>query len=96
MKTKWKQSEKRFSKSQLNDLVLVKLKKINQLQGNVKLVTLEYTTKREKSYNFSMNTHSLFLFKRYTLEDADKERNDLLSKLSGMNRGEIPVERRSF
>ena len=96
MKTKWKQSEKRFSKSQLNDLVLVKLEKINQLQGNVKLVTLEYTTKREKSYNFSMNTHYLFLFKRYTLEDADKERNDLLSKLSGMNRGEIPVERRSF
>ena len=35
-----------FSKNQLNDLIIDKLIEINQLQNNIKINDLEYTTKR--------------------------------------------------
>ena len=32
----------------------------------------------------------------FSIEDADKEQNDVLNKLSGINRGKIPIEKRSY
>ena len=37
----------------MNNLIIDKLKEIVQLQKNIKLDALKYTTKREKRYNFS-------------------------------------------
>ena len=48
-----KQIENIFSKNQMDDLIIDKLKKIVQSQNNIKLGDLEYTTKRGKRYNFS-------------------------------------------
>ena len=61
---------------------------------------LEYTAKRRKNYNF--NKYSLpivFCFwinmydRNLSIEDADKEQNDLDNKLIGINRGKIPVKK---
>ena len=43
-----KQIDSIFPKDQLDDLIIDKLKEIRQLQNNIKLDNLEYTTKREK------------------------------------------------
>ena len=43
-----KQIDSIFPKHQLDDLIIDKLKEIRQLQNNIKLDNLEYTTKREK------------------------------------------------
>ena len=48
-----KQIEIVFPKNQLNDFIIDKLKEIIQLQDNIKVDHLEYTTKGGKHYNFS-------------------------------------------
>ena len=47
---KLKEIESIFSRIQLNDLIIDNLKEIMQLQNNIKLDDLEYTTR--KRYNF--------------------------------------------
>ena len=54
-----------FLQNQLNDLIIDKLTEVKQLQNNIKLDELEYTTKREKNYGFSKYL-LLIVFKRYT------------------------------
>ena len=58
---KWKQTETIFPQNQLNDLIIDELKEIKQLQDNIKLDNLEYTTKIEKIM-VSLNTLT-YIFK---------------------------------
>ena len=53
-----KQIDSIFPKDQLDDLIIDKLKEIRQLQNNITLENLEYTTKREKVIA-SINTYYL-------------------------------------
>ena len=48
-KNELNQIDRIFTKQQLNDLIIYKLKKIKQLQSDNKLDDLEYAAKREKT-----------------------------------------------
>ena len=61
----------------MNDLIKDNVKEIIQLQNKIKLENQEYTTKKEKHYNFSKySLPSVFLRDIYeehlSLEDGDK------------------------
>ena len=78
-----------------------KLKEIEQLQNNIKLEDLDYTTKRGKKYGFSKYSLAIAFSRdlyegNLSLEDAHKEQSDLVEKLSGIKRGRIVFEKRSF
>ena len=79
-----KQTECIFPKNQLNDLVIVKFKKIKQLQNNVRLDDLtKKTTARGRYYNFSKYSLPIVftrdIHKRnLSLQDADVEQSQLI------------------
>ena len=61
----------------MNDLIKDNVKEIIQLQNKIKLGNQEYTTKKEKHYNFSKySLPTVFLRDIYeehlSLEDVDK------------------------
>ena len=61
----------------MNDLIKDNVKEIIQLQNKIKLGNQEYTTKKEKHYNFSKySLPTVFLRDIYeehlSLEDGDK------------------------
>ena len=64
----FKQTESIFPRNQLSDLIIDKLREIMQLQSNIKLDNLEYTTKRGKRYNFSRYSTFCFLRGIYMME----------------------------
>ena len=60
----WKQIESMFPQNQINDLILNRIKEIKQLQDNINLDDLEYTSKME-TVTTSVNIFYMFFFKRY-------------------------------
>ena len=93
-----KQIEGVFSRNQLNDLVIDKLKEIMQLKNNIKLDNLGYTTKRGKIYSFSKYTLPIVFLRdihegNLSLEDANKEQTQLGDELKDMSKGKIPIEK---
>ena len=59
-----KQIESMFPQNQINDLILNRIIEIKQLQDNINLDDLEYTSKME-TVTASVNIFYMFFFKRY-------------------------------
>ena len=73
-----KQIEIIFSKKQLNDLIIDKLKEIMKLQNNIKLGNLKYTTNSRKSYNFSRYSLPIVFIK--DINKGNSERTNSVSQ----------------
>ena len=72
-----------------------------QLQNNIKLDDLAYTTERGKHYNFSRYSSPIVFLRdkhkgNLSLDDADEEQVHLASELKDIGKGKIPVKKRSF
>ena len=65
------------TQNHLSDFIIEKIKEIKQLQNNIKLDDLGYTTKRRKYYSFSKYLLSIVSWEIHegnmSLEDPDKE-----------------------
>ena len=74
-KIEFKEMEIAFPKNQLNDLIINKLKKIMQLQNNIKIRTSRNVQQREENVTFcflrNINKGNL------PLEDAEEEQTQL-------------------
>ena len=57
-----KQIESISPQIQMNDLMLYRLKKVKQLQNNMKLNELDCKAKSRKKFFFSVNIHCLLYF----------------------------------
>ena len=73
----------------MNDLIIDKLKETMQLQNNIKLRDLEYTTKRGKHLR---DAHEGNL----SLKDADEEQSKSVDELKSRDKGRKPVEKKVF
>ena len=84
----------------MNDLVIVKFKKIKQLQNNVRLDDLtKKTTTRGRYYNFSKYSLPIVftrdIHKRnLSLQDADVEQSQLIHEWKDMGKARISGQKR--
>ena len=83
-----------FPKNQLNDLIINKLKKIMQLQNNVKIRPSRNVQQKEENVTFC--------FLRYLnkvnlpLENAEEEQTQLANWLKNMGKGKTAVEKKPY
>ena len=91
-----------FPQNPINDLILDRVEKINQLPNNIRLDDLQYKTEIRKHYNFSKYSLRIVFLRdihkgNLSIEDTDKEQSQLANEFRvNINNGRIPLEKRYF
>ena len=91
-----------FPQNPINDLILDRVEKINQLPNNIRLDDLQYKTEIRKHYNFSKYSLRIVFLRdihkgNLSIEDTDKEQSQLANEFRvNINNSRIPLEKRYF